>query len=256
MRPTQLLAPAQWGTRAFVEHVMGLPVSIHVRATEPGRADIQAAVANAYAHLRQVDAVLSPWRADSDLLRVRRAELEVAAAHPWLTEVSVLCAEAEVEMAGLFTTHLTGPDGTTGFDPTGLAKGWAVKRAAAYLEVVDRISFCINAGGDLMVGAGRRLEGLARPWRIGIQDPRDPMATVDVVEVSGGAVATSGGAARGGHVIDPRNGKAVDGGGSVTVIGPDLVWADAWATAAWVDPDQAQRLMAVSHPQYHLRQYP
>ena len=245
-----------YGTRAFVEQVMGMPVSIHVRAADPGRPDIQAAVANAYAHLRHADVVLSPWRTDSDLLRVRRGDLDPAAAHPWLAEVSLLSAKAEAATGGLFTTVLTGPDGTTGFDPTGLAKGWAVEGASAYLQVVDRISFCINAGGDLTIGLGRNLTGRTSTWRIGIQHPRDPMATVDVLEVSGGAVATSGGSARGAHVIDPRNGRAVVRPGSVTVTGPDLVWADVWATAAWVDPDEATRLMAGSHPAYRLIQHP
>ena len=248
--------PAAYGTRAFVEQVMGMPVSIHVRAADTGRPDIGAAVANAYAHLRHVDAVLSPWRADSDLLRVRRGELEAASAHPWLAEVTVLAAEAEAATGGLFTSVLTGPDGTTGFDPTGLAKGWAVEGASAYLQVVDRISFCINAGGDLTIGLGRNLTDSTSTWRVGIQDPRDPMATVDILEVSDGAVATSGGSARGAHVIDPRSGRPVDRPGSVTVTGPDLVWADVWATAAWVDPDEAARLMDASHPAYRLRRHP
>ena len=30
-------------------------------------------------------------------------------------------------------------------------------------------------------------------------------------------------------------------GGSVTVVGPDLLWADVWATAAWVDPMPPRR---------------
>jgi len=245
-----------YGTRAFVEQVMGMPVSIHVRAADPGRADVAAAVANAYAHLRRVDSVLSPWRHDSDLLRVRRGELDPAEAHPWLAEVTALAAEAESATGGLFTSRLTGPDGSTGFDPTGLAKGWAVVGAAAHLEVVDRISFCVNAGGDLTVGVGRNLAGFSSTWRVGIQDPVDPMAVVDVVEVSRGAVATSGGAARGAHVVDPRTGVPVDRPGSVTVIGPDLLWADVWATAAWVDPSEAARRMSASHPAYELLRHP
>ncbi|MEO7070531.1 MAG: FAD:protein FMN transferase, partial [Nostocoides sp.] len=203
-------------------------------------------------HLRRVDAVLSPWRADSDLLRVRRGELAAVDAHPWLADVTELVVQAEGVTGGLFTGRLTGPDGSTGFDPTGLAKGWAVAGAAAYLEVVDRISFCVNAGGDLTVGVGRNLAGFASTWRIGIQDPTDPKAVVDIVEVTGGAVATSGGSARGAHVVDPRTGRPVDRPGSVTVIGPDLVWADVWATAAWVDPVDAERRMAASHPGYRL----
>lgn len=49
-----------------------------------------------------------------------------------------------------------------------------------------------------------------------------------------GAVATSGTAARGAHLYDPANGQMVDRGGSVTVTGPTLLWADIWATALFV----------------------
>ena len=65
-------------------------------------------------------------------------------------------------------------------------------------------------------------------------------------------MATSGAAIRGAHVLDPRTGSAVDRPGSVTVVGPDLLWADVWATAAWVDPDAAQALMAARDPEHHL----
>jgi FAD:protein FMN transferase len=58
-------------------------------------------------------------------------------------------------------------------------------------------------------------------------------ATVNLVS---GGLATSGAAARGGHVVDPRTGAAIDRPGSATVWGPSLVWADVWATALFVDP--------------------
>ena len=45
-------------------------------------------------------------------------------------------------------------------------------------------------------------------------------------------VATSGTYERGFHVIDPRCGRAARGLCSVTVAGPDLGMADAYATAA------------------------
>jgi thiamine biosynthesis lipoprotein len=49
-----------------------------------------------------------------------------------------------------------------------------------------------------------------------------------------GAVATSGTAARGEHIIDPVTGAAPGGLLSATVIGPELTWADVYATAAFV----------------------
>jgi FAD:protein FMN transferase len=46
-------------------------------------------------------------------------------------------------------------------------------------------------------------------------------------------VATSGAYERGAHVIDPHTQKPPEGLLSVTVVGPDLATADAYATAAF-----------------------
>ena len=67
-----------------------------------------------------------------------------------------------------------------------------------------------------------------------------------------GAVATSGSAARGAHVVDPRTGRGITRSGSATVVGPELLWADVWATAAWVDPARAAQLIAERDPDYSL----
>ncbi len=120
--------------RVWVEQIMGMPISVHVRGAGATDADtgtdtdMETAVAQAFSHLRRVDAVLSPWRADSDLMRVRRGELSADVAHPWLAEVRGLCTEAAERTGGLFTADL--PDRAGGprvFDPTGLVKGWAVE---------------------------------------------------------------------------------------------------------------------------------
>jgi len=49
-----------------------------------------------------------------------------------------------------------------------------------------------------------------------------------------GAVATSGTAARGAHIVDPATGAAPTGLLSATVVGESLTWADVYATAAFV----------------------
>jgi thiamine biosynthesis lipoprotein len=53
-----------------------------------------------------------------------------------------------------------------------------------------------------------------------------------VAEVAEGAVATSGTAERGAHVIDPHTGRAALEVASVTLVGPELVATDVYATAA------------------------
>jgi thiamine biosynthesis lipoprotein len=48
------------------------------------------------------------------------------------------------------------------------------------------------------------------------------------------AVATSGTAERGTHIVDPRTGhSAVSDLVAVTVVAPTITWADCWATAAF-----------------------
>ncbi len=223
-------------TRAWVEQIMGMPISVHVRAFDPDRADVAEAVRRVFTVLRRVDEVFSPWRADSQLLRVRRGELAEASADPWLATVRGLASIAEVACGGLFSTDLVGPGGSRGFDPTGLVKGWGVDQAAVALRAVPGIAFCINAGGDLVAGRGPDALAIDPTWRVGIEDPAGGIA--QVVTICDEALATSGTAARGRHIIDPRTGDpVVTGLTSVTVVGPELTWADVWATACFIDPD-------------------
>ena len=71
------------------------------------------------------------------------------------------------------------------------------------------------------------------PWRVGIRHPRRRDRLAAVLELEDGAVATSGAYERGPHIVDPRTGRPPAGALSVTVVGPDLGTADAYATAAF-----------------------
>jgi thiamine biosynthesis lipoprotein len=68
---------------------------------------------------------------------------------------------------------------------------------------------------------------------VGIQHPRRPDRLAAVLEAQGLAVATSGAYERGEHIVDPHTGLPPAGVLSVTVIGPHLGEADAFATAAF-----------------------
>lgn len=216
-----------------------MPVSVHLR----GRSgpDVDTAVAQAFSHLRRVDAVFSTWRPGSDLMRVRRGELPEDAGHPWLAEVRALCEEAEARTGGLFSAAPGSGSGAV-YDPTGLVKGWAVEGAARLLALADGISYCVNAGGDIVAGSSNNAQE-TRPWRVGIEDPRQRTRIAARLELVAGAVATSGNAARGAHIQDPRTGERVVRDGSATVTGPSLLWADVWATAVFVDRAGGQAAM-------------
>jgi thiamine biosynthesis lipoprotein len=70
------------------------------------------------------------------------------------------------------------------------------------------------------------------------------------VPLTDGGLATSGNAARGAHILDPRDAQPVVREGSATVWGPTLLWADVWATALFVDPDAGRAAMEAHDPAY------
>lgn len=215
--------------RSWVEQIMGLPISIHLRG-HFAAAPVEQHVAAVFADLRHADAVFSTYRDDSDLSRWDRHELTLGEADPDLADVLALCAEARTRTGGWFDPQGL-PDPRTGrprYDPSGLVKGWAVERAARHLARLDGLGWCLNAGGDVLV---RAPDGQPS-WRIGIEDPNDPGRLMRVVDRRAGAVATSGTTHRGAHIIDPHTGRPATAVRSVTVIGPELLWADVYATAA------------------------
>jgi thiamine biosynthesis lipoprotein len=213
-----------------VAHVMGLPVSLALRGAHAGDARAEAAWREALSVLEEADRVFSTYRDDSVISRLGRGELALDDCPPEVREVLDLGERARQESLGAFDVRRKGPDGDVRLDPSGVVKGWAVDRAARALEALPGTDFCLSAGGDMICRTAGRA---ADPWRVGVEDPRDPSRLVAVVPVRNGAVATSGLAHRGAHIVDARSGRTPSEVASVTVVGPDLVWADIDATAAF-----------------------
>jgi thiamine biosynthesis lipoprotein len=198
---------------------MGMPIGIDVR--DAADADVEAA----FEWLREVDATFSTYRDDSEISRLDRGELTVAECRPEVDEVLTRCLALERATGGYFSVRPSGR-----LDPSGLVKGWAVARAADRLAAAGARNFCINAGGDV-VARGRPAPD--RPWRVGIRHPEDGGQLAGVIAVEDLAVATSGEYERGAHIVDPHTGRPPEGLLSVTIVGPDLATADAYATAAF-----------------------
>jgi thiamine biosynthesis lipoprotein len=175
--------------------------------------------------LHWVDATFSPYRADSDVSRFGRGEAGLTECAPELAEVIGECAALREASGGYFTDR---PGGR--FDPSGLVKGWSIEHAATMLTAVGHGSHSVNGAGDLQC-TGEPEPG--RPWRIGVADPLRPGALAAVVAGRDFAVATSGPAERGPHIIDPHTGQPATGLASITVVGPRVTAADAYATAAF-----------------------
>ena len=202
---------------------MGMPIVVDVR--DPDVDD--AALDRMFDWLRVVDATFSTYQASSEVSRINRGELSIEDANPDVREVLDRCEELRHETKGYFDTR---PLSGAVLDPSGLVKGWSVDRAAAILEEAGLRNYCVNAGGDMLV------RGRAIPddvWRVGIQHPLDRDKVAKVVITNDLAVATSGAYARGDHVIDPHTRRAPEGVLSVTITGPVLATADAYATAAF-----------------------
>ena len=132
-----------------------------------------------------------------------------------------------LESKGFFSIH-AGPDGA--LDPSGMVKGWAIERASDLLAAHGSRNHAVNGGGDIQL-EGESAPG--QPWRIGITDPHRAGTVLTVVAGRDLAVATSGIAERGAHIFDPHTGAAADGLASVTIVGRQLTFVDAYATAAY-----------------------
>jgi thiamine biosynthesis lipoprotein len=175
--------------------------------------------------LHECDARFSTYRPDSEISRIADGRLRPADAHPDVRAVLAACEAAETETDGYFSAR---PDGR--LDPSGYVKGWAVHTASSLLAAAGSTAHCVNGGGDVSCH-GR--PGPDRDWRVGIADPFRRDRTVHTVSGSGSfGVATSGGAERGAHIVDPHSGDRPTDLASVTVVARDVVHADVLATAA------------------------
>ncbi|MEU8297090.1 FAD:protein FMN transferase [Micromonospora sp. NPDC048909] len=177
-----------------------------------------------FAWMREVDARFSTYREESEVRRFDRGELLLSEASADLRSVLAACAELWGATDGFFDAYATG-----GLDPSGYVKGWAAQVASDRLLAAGAVNHCVNAGGDVRL---RGHSAAGRPWRVGVRHPWDAGATCLVLTGTDLAVATSGVYERGHHVLDPRRGAPASGLRSVTVVGPDLAVADAYATAA------------------------
>jgi thiamine biosynthesis lipoprotein len=210
-----------------VEHVMGMTVAVDVRDEIP-----PGAVDETFSWFRHVDRVFSPFRDDSEISRIARGAATREHASPPVQEVLAECERLTALTGGFFDPLATG-----WLDPSGFVKGWAVERARKLLEWAGARRLAVNAGGDAVVRGGR-------PWRVGLQHPSERRRLAAVVELRDAAIATSGAYERGAHIINPRDKKPARGLVSLTVAGPDLAFADAYATAGFAMGDEAPRWLA------------
>ena len=226
-----------------IERVMGTVVGVDVR--DPVSSDVvEDAVEAFFATLRDLDARFSPYLPDSEISRIADGRLAEPDASADVRFVLACCDHLAAASGGAFDARHHREDGR--LDPSGFVKGWAVDEAAHHLDDAGLRSFAVNAGGDVLV---RGCPAPDRAWRVGIRHPSAPDRIAARLELRHGAVATSALYERPGHIRDPRTGEVPTALVSLTVVGPELTWADAYATAAFAMGD-AGPAWVERHPGY------
>ncbi len=148
-------------------------------------------------------------------------------------------------LAAIDYRHVELADGKIGFrhggvriDLGGIAKGYAVDRAAEALRACGISDALVSAGGDSRILGNRR----GRAWMIGIRHPRDPDGIALRLPLANSAISTSGdyeryfidAGERVHHIINPATGRPAAGSWSATVTGPDALTTDALSTSIFV----------------------
>ncbi len=236
----------------------------------PVGSDPRALAARVRATLTAVDRAMSTYRPESEISRVNRARstdwLAVSPATATVVaralEIGRLSRGAfDVAVAPLvsrwgFGAPIGGGPGTVrvrrtppalaksrpevAIDLSGIAKGYALDCLGGLFRAAGIADYLIDIGGEIKVrGAGPA----GRPWRLGIEHPREQGAIYAVVGLGQGALATSGdyrdyyevAGRRYSHIIDPRAGGPVRHRlASVSVVAATTMEADALATALMV----------------------
>jgi thiamine biosynthesis lipoprotein len=246
---------------ALVE-TMGTVVTVDVRASgEPS--GLAAAVQAVERRLHRIDDDFSPWRPRSWVSRLIEGRLTLEECPAEVRHV-IGTAHGLAELTdGYFSPFWRRTPRRPGPDPTGLVKGWAAQQASDVLLAHGLGDHVVNAAGDLVLsGAPDPGTDRAGSWRVGIADPVNagpdrpdrPPRLAGAVVIEGGrarwAVATSGVAELGPHVLDPHTGEPPATVASATVVerlhspGDEAgARADACATALVAAGDAANSLV-------------
>jgi thiamine biosynthesis lipoprotein len=130
----------------------------------------------------------------------------------------------------------------------GIGKEYAVDRALTTVSSMFNGAVLVNFGGDLCANQA----SAGAPWRVGIERPDTEREARMLLELSQGALATSGdtrrfltrGGRRYGHILDPRDGWPVrDAPRSVTVAAGTCTEAGMLASLAILQGSNAERYL-------------
>ena len=145
-------------------------------------------------------------------------------------------------------------------DAGAIAKGYACDVVADTLEAYGCTDFCVEIGGELVV---KGVNPKGTNWHIAINKPLEDSLCLnreiqDVIELTNCGMATSGNyrnyyemdGKKYSHTIDPRTGYPVQHSLlSATIVAPDCMTADAWATACMVGGLENAKVWVKDNPE-------
>jgi thiamine biosynthesis lipoprotein len=212
----------------FVRSTKGLGTEVTVTVAGVDAAAADRAIAAGFAELREIEAILSIYRPDSQVSRLNRDGI-VADAHRHLREVLAASLEMARRSDGAFDVtvqplwDLYAAAQRQNRRPTadeisqvqrkvdwrriemngsrvrfnaagmaltfnGIAQGYATDRVTAVLAQHGVRHALIDVGELAAIGD----KAAGEPWKAGIQHPREPDAYIAVAKMDGGCLATSG----------------------------------------------------------------
>ena len=263
------LRPEPWIARAQV----GLGTLVEVAL--PARFASDACFSAAFAAIAQVHRTMSAHDQTSDLARIARdAHLRTvvvdAETYSVLALAKDLCRESDgafditiaplLARRGLLPLSATGKDAQCGrmdalrlgpgfavratdpisLDLGGIAKGFAVDRAVDALRAAGALTGLVNAGGDL------RAFGADAWMPVHVRHPGSAAHALQIFDIRDAAVATSADYFRTaqGALVEPRAQSVHPFSGSVTVVAPTCVLADALTKIVALRPEKSAALLA------------
>ena len=128
-------------------------------------------------------------------------------------------------------------------DLGGVVKEYVADAVVQLAKHLGATSGVVNLGGDIAL-IGPQPDGT--PWDIGVSDPDDSSQAIATIQLSHGAITTSGGYERFieiegkkySHLLDPTTGWPVDNLLGVSIIADQAVVAGSLSTIALLMPEQ------------------
>ena len=150
--------------RRYVEHVMGMPISLALRGRHAADDVGRAAGPRSWRRCARSTGCSAPTGDDSAVSRLGRGEVTWPTARPRSPRCSPWGEQAARGLRRR-VRRATAPAPTARLvlDPSGVVKGWAAERAAEPLRALPGTDFCLSAGGDLVCRT-------ARPRRAALAD--------------------------------------------------------------------------------------